>query len=211
MKVAVIGANGQVARIVERFLIADKEVDPVLFLRKSDRLTDLQNDAQIIEGDARNVKELTEAIKGCELVYANLNGSGQSGVAAKALVDAMHAAGVKRLIWVSTIGIYNEVPGKFGEWNNRMLNDYLPLYHEASDIIENSDLEYTIVRPSWMTDKNEVDYEKFAKGQEFTDTEVSRKSVAAYIFHIIRNPQEDKFQSIGLGKPGTAGDKPSWY
>ena len=28
---------------------------------------------------------------------------------------------VKPLVWISSIGIYDEVPGKFGEWNNEML------------------------------------------------------------------------------------------
>lgn len=62
-----------------------------------------------------------------------------------------------------------------------------------------------------MTDKNEVDYEKSKKGEEIKDTEVSRKSVAAYIYHLIKNPKEDVRESIGLGKPGTEGEKPSWY
>ena len=62
-----------------------------------------------------------------------------------------------------------------------------------------------------MDNKNEVDYEKSKKGEPITDTEVSRKSVAAYVYHLIKNPKEDVKQSIGLGKPGTEGDKPSWY
>lgn len=49
------------------------------------------------------------------------------------------------------------------------------------------------------------------KGEPIKDTEVSRKSVAAYVYHLIKNPKEDVGESIGLGKPGTEGDKPSWY
>lgn len=123
----------------------------------------------------------------------------------------MHNANVKRLIWVSTLGIYDEVPGKFGEWNKETLGDYITEYAKAAKRIEDSDLDYTIIRPTWMTDKNEVDYEKSKKGEEIKDTEVSRKSVAAYIYHLIKNPREDVRDSIGLGKPGTEGDKPSWY
>ena len=31
--------------------------------------------------------------------------------------------------------------------------DKLNLYRKASDIIENSNLDYTIIRPGWLTDK----------------------------------------------------------
>ena len=82
---------------------------------------------------------------------------------------------------------------------------------KAAKRIEESGLDYTIIRPTWMTDKNEVDYEKSEKGEPIKDTEVSRKSVAAYVYHLIKYPKEDIGKSIGLGKPGTEGDKPSWY
>ena len=81
----------------------------------------------------------------------------------------------------------------------------------AAKRIEESGLDYTIIRPTWITDKNEVDYEKSEKGEPIKDTEVSRKSVAAYVYHLIKYPKEDIGKSIGLGKPGTEGDKPSWY
>ncbi|MRE42408.1 NAD(P)H-binding protein, partial [Klebsiella quasipneumoniae] len=50
-----------------------------------------------------------------------------------------------------------------------------------SDIIENSDLDYTIIRPGWLTDKNENVYEITAKNETFKGTEVSRKSVASLV------------------------------
>jgi NAD(P)H-binding len=33
----------------------------------------------------------------------------------------MKAAGSKRLIFVTSLGIYDEVPGRFGEWNRRQI------------------------------------------------------------------------------------------
>lgn len=51
-------------------------------------------------------------------------------------------------------------------------------YRKAADIIEASNLDYTIIRPAWFTFKNETDYEVTQKGEQFKGTEVSRKSVA---------------------------------
>lgn len=84
-------------------------------------------------------------------------------------------------------------------------------YAKAAKLIEKSDLDYTIIRPSWMTNKDEVDYQKTKKGEPITNTEISRKSIASYINELVNNLTEDVHESIGLEKPGTEGDKPSWY
>lgn len=211
VKVVVLGAHGQVAQIAERFMFADRDVKTSLFLRDAKRMADKANEATIFEGSATDAAQLEKAMKGQDIVYANLGGKDDIDLEAEATIEAMHNANVKRLIWISTLGIYDEVPGKFGEWNKETLGDYITEYAKAAKRIEDSDLDYTIIRPTWMTDKNEVDYEKFKKGEEIKDTEVSRKSVAAYIYHLIKNPKEDVRESIGLGKPGTEGEKPSWY
>ena len=124
----------------------------------------------------------------------------------------MDTNGIKRLIWFSSLGIYDEVPGKFGEWNKNILGSYLTTYRAAADKITESDLDYTIIRPAWLTNKDEVSYEKTVGAQTpFKGTEVSRLSVADYIVNIIENPAEDLKSNVGLDKPETDGDKPAWY
>ena len=211
VKVVVLGAHGRVAQIVEKFLFADKDVQTSLFLRNASRMADKKNQATIFEGSATDAAQLEKAMKGQDIVYANLGGKDDIDLEAEATVEAMKNSHVKRLIWISTLGIYDEVPGKFGEWNKETLGDYIIEYAKAAKRIEDSGLNYTIIRPTWMTDKNEVDYEKSEKGEPIKDTEVSRKSVAAYVYHLIKYPKEDIGKSIGLGKPSTEGDKPSWY
>lgn len=211
VKVAVLGAHGQVAQLTEEMLFADKDVETTLFLRNASRLAKDKDKATIIDGDATKEADLEKAIKGQDVVYANLAGTGTIDKQAKAVIEAMDKLGVKRLIWISTLGIYDEVAGKFGEWNKETLGNYITEYAKAAKRIEDSDLDYTIVRPSWMTNKDEVDYRKSKKGEPITNTEVSRKSIASYVYELIKNPSEDVHESIGLEKPGTEGDKPSWY
>jgi hypothetical protein len=86
----------------------------------------------------------------------------------------MNAAGVQRLIFVASLGIYDEVPGKFGTWNRRQIGAYLPPFRRAADLIESSGLNYTILRPAWLTDEDEVDYETTDRNEPFRGTEVSR-------------------------------------
>lgn len=210
VKVTILGAHGRIAQIVEKFVLADDQMDATLFLRNASRLDKLSKQATIYEGNAADSAQVEKAAKGADIVYANLAGGKDIKLQAQAVVEALHNDHVKRLIWISSLGIYDEVPGKFGEWNKSYLGDYLTNYAAAAKIIEDSDLDYTIIRPAWLTDKDEVDYEKTKKGEDFKGTEVSRKSVAAYIYHLLKNPQEDVRESIGLDKPNTDGDKPSW-
>jgi len=60
---------------------------------------------------------------------------------ANAIVEAMDKARVKRLIFVASLGIYDEVPGKFGEWNRRQIGAYLPPFRKAAYAIEASGLD----------------------------------------------------------------------
>ncbi|MEJ1314028.1 NAD(P)H-binding protein [Latilactobacillus sakei] len=211
-KVLILGTHGKIAQLTRAQLLAKTDAQLVLFLRKANRLTiqDQQRE-QLVEGDASQQVDLVQAMKGVTVVYANLAGANIE-TQAKAVVSAMKTAGVKRLIWISTLGIYDEVPGAYGQWNHQMLDDgYLPTYAAAAKVIETSGLAFTIIRPAWLSDKDEIDYEITHRADAFKGTEVSRKSVAAEVVRLIQNPTEAVGDSLGLNKPNTEGDKPEWY
>src|ERR1700722_13300219 len=100
-----------------------------------------------------------------DVVYAKLDG--KLGKQAKNIVKAMSESGIKRLIFITSLGIYDEVPGKFGAWNKRMIGRYLGPYRKAAEVIEASNLKYTILRPAWLTDEDEIDYETTQKNKPF--------------------------------------------
>ncbi len=209
--VLVLGANGQIARLAEKQMLADSDVHLTLFLRRSSRLKpeDLSRE-KVVDGDAADRNALTEAMNGTDIVYANLAGQNIEDQA-KAVVASMKKAGVNRLIWISTLGIYDEVPGNFGKWNNQQLDGYLDRYGAAAKVVENAGLDETIIRPAWLTNKDEIDYETTQKNETFKGTEVSRKSVAAYVTSLVKDPAKDVHKSVGINKPNTDGDKPAWY
>jgi uncharacterized protein YbjT (DUF2867 family) len=104
------------------------------------------------------------------------------------IVESMRAAGVQCLIFISSLGIYDEVPGAFGEWNRRQIGPVLGPYRAAADAVEGSGLDYTILRPAWLTNADEVAYEVTRKSEPFKGTKVSRKSVAALVTDIATTP-----------------------
>jgi len=212
VKVLILGAAGKIARYVVQQFLEDGSARLTLYLRRSSRLRKLKNEnVVLVEGDVLDARLLEQTVRGQDVVYANLGGDDIEDQA-KSVVAALEAAGVQRLIWISTLGIYDEVPGAFGRWNHQMLDDgYLGPYTAAARVIEESKLDYTIVRPAWLTDRDEVNYELTQKGEPFKGTEVSRKSVADLVVKLARDPSRDVRGSLGINKPGTDGDKPSWY
>lgn len=205
--VVVLGASGQIAQQAIPML-AEQGETLTLFARTASKV-DAPEGARVIEGDVLDRDALAAALEGQDIVYANLGG--EISKQAEAIVAAMDAAGVKRLIFIVSLGIYHELPDKFEEWNDRMIGEPLKDYRRAADIIEASDLDYTIVRPAWLTDKDETDYELTQRDEQFKGTEVSRKAVAAFIATVVADPDAHARTNVGVNKPGTDGDKPAWY
>jgi uncharacterized protein YbjT (DUF2867 family) len=209
-KVLILGAGGQIARWVIEMLANNDQVKLTLYLRHARKLrVSTPKNSRVVKGDVLNMGQLNEAMTGQDIVYANLAGDDIDAQAAN-IVKAMNAAGVTRLIFVASLGIYDEVPGKFGAWNRRQISAYLPPFRRAADLIEASGLDYTILRPAWLTDKDEVDYETTERQEPFKGTEVSRKSVAALIVKIIGSPKLSARSNLGVNKPNTDGDKPAF-
>lgn len=206
-KVLVLGASGQIARHTVAMLGGDADVQLTLFVRNPNKLTHMPANAKAVQGDVLDSAKLDDAVKGQDIVYANLTGE-DLDAQAKSVIASMQATGVKRLIFVLALGIYDEVPGKFGDWNNATIGEDLKPFRRAADAIEKSGLDYTIIRPAWLTDEDEVDYELTERDAPFKGTVVSRKSVADLIAKIIRSPSLHAHGNVGVNKPGTDGDKP---
>lgn len=206
-KVLVLGAGGQIARWAVPML-AGQDIGLTLLLRDAGKLADPPAAARVVEGDVLDREQLDPAVRGQDIVYANL--AGDLDVQAARIVESMRAAGVPRLIFISALGIYGEVPGAFGEWNRAQAGPLLAPYRAAADTIEASGLDYTILRPAWLTNADEVCYEVTRKGEPFKGTEVSRKSVADLVTSIATSPGLWSRANLGVNKPGTDGDRPSF-
>ncbi len=189
--VIILGASGNIAKHVIDILVKRDDVNLTLFLRQKSRLRN--NDVskfRIIEGDVLDYIQLSQAVKGQDIVYANL--SGDLEAMAKNIVRAMDETGLKKLIFISSIGIY-DVP----------LRPVLKPYRKAADVIEASDLDYTILRPTWFTDADEVDYETTKKGEPERGSVVSQRSLATLIAKIIESPEQYARQNLGVNKPNS--------
>ena len=190
--ILILGANGEIAQFAIDLFIKATDAHLTLFLRNAKRLkaSSYGDRVRIVEGDVLDLKALDAVMNGQDVVYANLAGSLEQQ--ARNIVTAMSKVSLKRLIFISSMGVYNEVPGE-------SYASVLDPYRKATAIIEASDLDYTIVRPAWLNNKDEIAYGTTEKGETFKNASqvVSRKSVADLIVKLATQP--------GLGIRGSLG------
>ncbi len=187
-KVIVIGASGSLAKYVIDTLQNLPNVHLTLLARSKSRIENDTTNATVVEADVMDYDKLKKAIAGQDIVYVNLAGNLEAMT--KNIVKAMAETGVKRIIAISSIGIY-DTP----------LKSVLVPYRKLADVIEASDLDYTILRPDWFTNVNEVKYAITRKGQPETGSAISRKSIAAFISTLVENPTLHIKENLGISKP----------
>lgn len=201
--VLILGASGNIGTQVTNLLANEADVTLTLFVRNARRLKNKPANSMVVEGDVLDYEQLKQAITGQDIVVAGLSGDLES--MARNIVKAMDERGQttkapggrgpasrtgKTLIFISSIEIY-DTP----------LKPVLKPYRRAADVIEASDLDYTILRPAWFTSVDEVDYETTRKGEPERGSVISQKSLATLITKIIESPESYARESLGVNKP----------
>ena len=213
-RILIVGGAGQIARKLLPLLLKRTDAEVVLYGRHISERMKNPDEARVtlIDGTFGDRKALERAMEGVDTVYLNAMENGED---TKAVVDAMKASGTVRLIAAAMAGMENEVAEKLSDWTNHHLpSSYIEGEREAYQVVTASDLDYTLLRLTWLYDDAEDrEYELVPSGEIFRDAEVSREAVAEAIFHIWQHRDDEKYirKSFGTGKPGTHYDKPSFY
>lgn len=131
----------------------------------------------------------------------------------KPLVKTLDEAGVKRFIAMSIPDIYKEVADPFQTWyrQNTGLIWQTPLVDSAKTI-EDSDLDYVILRTTWLyNDPSKLKVDVSKKGEPFKDAQITREAGANFAAELLPGKQDYHRESLGIGEPNTAWTKPSFY
>lgn len=192
--VLIIGATGTLGNAAHQTLLNETDAKLTLFARSADRLT--TNDRETaMAGNVTSDVDLDQAMQGQDVVFAAL--SGNLGNFAKKIVAAMDRNQVSRLLFITSMGIYDEIPASVGASGNLSSNPMLRSYREAADVIEASDLNYTIIRPGWFTGGS-VNYEVTRKGEPFGGHDVSASSIADLVKRLVEDDTLYSHDSVGI-------------
>ncbi len=158
MQVAIAGAHGKIAMRLERRL-ADRGQDVVGLIRNPDQADDVRAQGAspvICDLEKASVEEIGAAIEGADAVVFAAGAGPGSGAGRKAtmdrdgaikLLDASTSVDARRYLIVSSVGAENPPDG------DDVFSAYLRAKAAADAAVQDSDRDWTIVRPGRLTDK----------------------------------------------------------
>ena len=200
MDVVVAGGHGQIGLRLLRLLARGGHSARGL-VRNPDHVPDIAEvGAEAVVCDMEALEDLSGCCTGADaIVFAAGAGPG-SGAERKRTVDLGAAvklmdAGVRRYVMVSAISA-----GRPGEWSEPM-RPYYEAKAEADRRLEESGLDYTIVRPGSLTDDPGTG--RVTVGTELAYGDVPRDDVAAVLLAVLVTPA-----SIGKTFELVSGDTP---
>ena len=149
-----------------------------------------------IQADVCDEKALKEAVKGQDYVVCSLNGDWLAQ--AHSLVSVLKEQRNTHIIWVTGMGIHNEVAGIHGLMWKRYAAMY-PDYIKAADFIVGSGIPYTLIRTADLTESDKTTYHLHKAGEKAHSRYVSRTAVAMLICKIILSENHYGInESIGI-------------
>lgn len=196
--VLLLGASGTLGKAVTEKLLSETDLKLTLFARHA---TDVYTEgkATVIDGDATESDTLKDAMVNQDVIVCMVSGE-QLPEVAKNIVACMDSLGKRRLIFMGAVGIYNEIPDVMdGEDNVDNNPDQVP-NRKAVDIIEASDLDYTVLRPGYLREGQESDYVLSFKGEAANGYFTSIPSLVNLIQNLIEDDNLYRRESVSITK-----------
>ncbi|SKB29986.1 Uncharacterized conserved protein YbjT, contains NAD(P)-binding and DUF2867 domains [Salegentibacter holothuriorum] len=179
--VLVAGANGSTGRIIIDILKESEKYQPIAMLRKQEQKEHFEKEnVAAVLGDLE--EDLNETVKGANKVIFAAGSGGKKVIevdqeGAKRFTDAAKNAGVEKFVMLSSMGADNPTISK-------ELEGYLRAKGNADDYLRKSGLDYTIVRPGALTDKDgsgKIQLKEKLEKQE----SISRANVARTLVEVL--------------------------
>jgi putative NADH-flavin reductase len=201
MKLLVIGATGRTGRfVVEQGLQRGHAI--TAFARQPQALAGVAGLQRVVQGDAERIEDLCQAVAGQEAVISAV-GSSQI---ARALIQAMRATGVRRVVMTSSRSVVATRPRLPVALAWLVFREAYADLARAEGMLEFSGLDWTIVRATMLTDKPftgrvHIDFEANATGGDWSLTR------ADYAMTLLNAVEDPALSSKALGVGGALPEK----
>jgi nucleoside-diphosphate-sugar epimerase len=157
--IALFGATGTVGSALLKKLLDDGHSVKVL-VREPNKITEVNANLIVIKGDVLDYADVEQCVEGTEAVYVCIGTWGNSptqvySMGTENIIDAMKKFGIKRIICLSSAGVFGKDGGFFGRvivpltlW--RPFRDK----RKQAEILKVSGLDWTLVRPTEIKPEN---------------------------------------------------------
>lgn len=188
MKIVIFGATGKTGiEIVKQALEQGHEV--TAFIRDASKMSVENDRLQLINGDVLDLPAVMQAVKGQDAVICSLgsNSLGKTTIRSAGtanIIKAMQENDVKRLFVVSAMGIgesWSTLSTSNKIFFNTILRNTRKDHEKQEALVKESGLEWTIVRPSGLTDTPTTGTYDVGENIMAKSSRIARADVAHFI------------------------------
>ncbi|MEM8807821.1 MAG: SDR family oxidoreductase [Cyanobacteria bacterium P01_G01_bin.38] len=197
MKLLIFGSTGTIGRHVVKQAL-DQGHTVTAFARNPAKLAIHHPQLRYLQGDVLDQSAVEQAVKGQDVVVCTL-GSGQSltgtvrSKGTQRIVRAMEQTSVRRFICQTTLGVGDSWGSLNFYWKYIMfgliLRNVFTDHERQEDYVQQSHLDWTIVRPSAFIDGEHTGQYRhgFPGTDKTTQLKISRADVADFILRQLGN------------------------
>lgn len=211
-RVAIIGAHGKIGQQLMRELYdhGDEFVGIARGEEHAEDIFRLGGEGVMLDLEHTDAATLADAIRGCDAVVFTAGAGPNSGVERKRTVDygasvltaeAARAAGIRRFVQISAAGV--DAPETADPARGEQWVAYVEAKRDADAALRESGLDWTILRPTRLTNDEGTGLIELADTVDRTDASIPRADVAATIVGVLDNEG-----TIGEQWEVTSGDTP---
>ena len=162
MKILLLGMTGRTGNEIAKLALQDKHQVTAL-VRTPEKITINDENLSIIKGDVTVKEDVELAMKNADVVISALNTDGADTLTESMplIIEAMKAEGIKRIVTIGTAGILEsriepEVLRYQSSESKRKLTRAAEEHHKTYLLLEESDLDWTVVCPTYLPDGEAV-------------------------------------------------------
>ncbi|MEY8750061.1 NAD(P)-dependent oxidoreductase [Alkalicoccobacillus gibsonii] len=162
MKIVILGATGRVGNELVQLALEDQHQVTAL-VRTPEKLTSLDEHLRVVQGDVLNKQDLHTAILDVDVVISALNTDGTTTLSESMplILQVMEEKGIKRIITIGTAGIlqsrtHPELLRYQSPDSKRKTTRAAEEHHKAYQTLEQSNLDWTIVCPTYLPEGERI-------------------------------------------------------
>ncbi|MCZ6943800.1 SDR family oxidoreductase [Bacillus mycoides] len=165
-KIAILGANGKAGKFIVNHAL-EKGYQAKILTRTSENMRITNENIETIIGDARDLSTIQELLKGCRAV---INAVGQPknepyifSTVTKHILKVMKEYEIKRYILISggSLNVEGDQKGIVNKIGANLFQLFLPTMmrdkYKELEIIQSSDVDWTIVRLPFVIEGNDIE------------------------------------------------------
>jgi len=197
MKIAIFGASGRTG-ILTVYQALDKGHQVTAFARKPTSVTIQHKNFQVIQGDILEYEKVKQAVEGQDVVISALGVESRKPTTVlsegtRIIIRAMEECKVDRFICMSSAGILgNDAGFLFGKIIMPLfLKEVFRDKVRQMKIIQESSLNWVIIRPTGLTDAPKTGKYKITMGPPASRS-VPRPDVADFMLKLMTDKQYDR-------------------